>query len=167
MKFLANPYVILALVLLLLGTAVAGYQSGARHARADCAADKLQAVQRAIDQAAAVARQDNAVLAAHEQARERIRTVFQPIRHEVIRYVQTHTGAADPVCLDADGVRIWRDANSGDAAPASPRLDYTLPTAAAADFGPRLGSTGEPRRDGGAVPRMQGTPQGAGGLGRQ
>lgn len=167
MSWLPNPYVLLALLIALVAQDVAVYRAGVKHSADACATDKLAAVQRAIAQADAVAQQDAQVMAAHEQARERIRTVFQPIRREVIRYVQTHAGAADPVCLDADGVRIWRAANAGGSgARTAGQPDYSLSTAAATGIRPRLSLVGQPRGDGAAVSRVRRPAEGAGGVGQ-
>lgn len=163
MRLLANPYVFIAIVLALLLAAASGYRAGHTHAAGACAAEKAGALARAIHQAEEIARQDAEVLAAHEQKKERIRTVFQPIRERVTRYVQDHAGAADE-CLDPDGLRLWRAANAGDASAVS-QPDYSLSGTAAAtlDTGGRL--AGQPRASGGAVSRVPGTSPGAGGVG--
>lgn len=163
MSLLPNPYVILALVLALLAAGAGGYRAGARHADNACAAGKIAAVSRAIEQANAIAEQDAAVLTAHEGEQSRIRTVFRTIHDEVTRYAEDHAGAAE--CLDADGLRIWRSANAG--AAAAPQPDYSLSAAAAATLGARPGSARQPRADGGAVSRLQGAPARAGGMGEQ
>jgi len=166
-NLLTNPYVLLALLLSLLAGGVAVYKMGYRHAENACAAATAAALTRAIEQADAVAQQDAEVLVAHEHARERIRTVFQPIRERVTRYVETHAGAADE-CLDPDGLRIWRAANAGSAeAAAAPQPDYGLPGSSPTTLGTRGGLAGQPRTDGGAVPRVPGAAAGAGGVGEE
>lgn len=164
---LANPWVLLGLLAWTLFVGGAAYQHGHETADNACAAAKAAALEAAIKRANATARKDNAALLAHETERERIRTVFQPIREEVIRYVETHAGAADE-CLDPDGLRLWRAANAGRIdAPAAAQPDYTLSGLAAATLGPGGRPAGQPRTDGGAVPRMPGAAEGAGGLGGQ
>jgi hypothetical protein len=165
MRLLGNPYVLLTILLALLAAGVAVYQAGYRNASNAAAADKLAAVQRAIEQAEAVAAQDAEVLGAHEDKRERIRTVFQTIREEVTRYVQTHAGDAGE-CLDPDGMRLWLAANNASPATAA-RPDYTMPGPAAATLGTRGGLAGQPRAGGGAVSRVPGTAPGAGGVGEK
>lgn len=164
MRLLANPYVLLGLLLLVAAVGAAGYRAGYVRAADACAADKAASLTRAIAQANAIARQDAEVLGAHEQQRDRIRTVFQKIREGVTRYVHDHAGA-DVECLDPDGLRLWRDANAGTAAAAQP--DYTLPGPAAATLGARGGLAGQPRAGGGALSRVPGTAPGAGGVGEE
>lgn len=166
MKLLANPYVLLGLLAAFLFVGAAGYKAGYRHAENAAAADKAAALTRAIAQADAVARQDAEVLGGHETQKERVRTVFRTIHDEVTRYVETHAAAGD--CLDADGLRIWRDANAGRIEAASaPQPDYSLRGSAAATLGTRPGPARQPRADGGAVPGMPGAPAGAGGVGEK
>lgn len=166
MKLLANPYVLLGLLAAFLFVGAAGYKAGYKHAENAAAADKAAALTRAIAQADAVAQQDAEVLGGHEAQKERIRTIFRTIHDEVTRYVETHAAAGD--CLDADGLRIWRDANAGRIeAATAPQPDYTLRGPAAATLGARPGSARQPRADGGAVPRLQGAPAGAGGVGEK
>lgn len=165
MNLLTNPYVLLALLLSLLASGVAVYKMGYRHAENACAAATAASLTRAIEQADAVAQQDAEVLAGHEARRERIRTVFQPIREKVTRYVENHASAAAE-CLDPDGLRIWREANAGHAeAAAAPQPDYRLPGPSAASLGTGGGFAGQPRADSGAVSRVPGTAPGAGGVG--
>lgn len=169
MNPLANPCVMLGLLLALLallGAGAAGYKSGYTHAENAAAADKAAALTRAIAQADAVAQQDAEVLGGHETQNERIRTVFRTIHDEVTRYVETHAAAGD--CLNADGLRIWRDANAGRVeAATAPQPDYALRGPATATLGARPGPARQPRADGGAVPRLQGAPAGAGGVGEK
>lgn len=167
MRLLLNPYVLAGIALLLLATGAAGYRAGHGRAADACAADKTAALARAIAQAEAVARQDAEVLAGHEQRRERLRTVFQPIREGVTRYAQDHAGA-DRECLDPDGMRLWLAANSGrPATAAAAQPDRALSGSAAAALRARGGSAGQPRAGGGALPRMPGAAAGAGGVGEQ
>lgn len=164
-RLLANPYVLLAILLALLAAGVALYQAGYRNAANAAAADKLAAVQRAIEQAEAVAKQDNEVLTAHESRKEGLRTAFQSIREGVTRYVENHAGTAVE-CLDSDGMRLWLAANDG-VALAAPQPDYSLPGPAAATLGTRGGPAGQPRAGGGAVSRLPGKAAGAGGVGKE
>lgn len=162
---LLNPYMLIGLLAFVAAVGAGGYSAGHRHATNACAADKAASLTRAIEQAEAVAAQDAEVLGAHEDKRERIRTVFQTIREEVTRYVQTHAGDAGE-CLDPDGMRLWLAANNASPATA-PRPDYTLPGPAAATIGTRGGLAGQPRAGGGAVSRMPGTAPSAGGVGEK
>lgn len=166
MKLLLNHYVLLALLVLVVAVGAAGYRTGYKHAEATAAADKVAALQRAIEQADAIAKQDAEVLTTHEDRRERIRTVFQTIREEVTRYAQDHAGAADTECLDSRGMRLWLAANAGQAL-AAPEPDYRLPVPAAAAIGTRGGLAGQPRTGGGVVSLVPRTAPGAGGVGEE
>lgn len=164
---LTNPWVLLGLLVWTLFVGGASYHQGHKAAVNKCDAKKVEAMKSAIASANKTAEKDNKTLAAHEQARERIRTVFKPIREEVIRYVETHAADAGE-CLDPDGMRLWRSANAGDRqTPTAPKPDYTLPGSASAPLGTGGGPAGQPRADGGAVPRMPDATESAGRLGGQ
>lgn len=160
-----NPYLLLGAVAWTAFAGLAGWQTGREQAQDACQAEKVTALTRAIRQAEAIATQDAEVLTANEVERERIRTVFQPIREEVIRYVSDHASATE--CLDPDGLRLWRAANAGhsEALPAA-EPDYALSGFAPATLGQGPGPARESRGYGSAVPRLPRTPESAGRLGR-
>lgn len=138
------------------------YHLGAKHERNAGKAEKLEAVSRAIDQAADVARQDDAVATTHEEKREARRAVSKQLDKEIDKNV-----AANPAyfeCgLDADGLREWNSANAG----------YLLDGAGQHDAGvSRLAPGGrwkighvvqEPQGNGGPVLRMPGSEPGQSG----
>lgn len=158
-------WIMLAAAAALFGS---GVYSGHRYASNACAADKVAAIARAIEQADAIAKQDAEVLDTHEQGRERVRTVFQTIREEVIRYVENHAGDAGE-CLSPDGLRLWRAANAGPAAAgAAGQPDYTLSGGPAdATLGTRGAPAGQPYGSGGELSRVPGTAPGLVGLGEK
>lgn len=129
--------------------------------RAD--AQRVSAVERAIEQAQAIATQDAELLTNHETRATATETRFRTIHREVIRYVQNHPQPVD--CLDADGLRIWSDANTGASAPAAAAPDDSVSALAAAHIRSVLGFADKPRRDGADVPPMPGPAGGASGLG--
>ena len=158
-----NPYTLLAGLIALLVAAGGGFYAGHRAASNACEAQKLQAVGRAISQAKQVASEDAQVSRAYEGQREQVRTVYRTITKEVNHYVDTHPDSRG--CgLDADGLRIWRAANAGDAAAVSGEPDYGLSGTAAA--GKRhLGRIApEPRGGGEPLPGLQGAAGSAGGV---
>lgn len=156
------PWLLLGAVLLMAGLFTGGYLLGRDHAATACRADKSAALTRLIAEQARLAEQDREILLTHEARQVRIRTVFHTILQEAGRYALRHHD--DSCGLDADGLRLWRAANAGEAPPAA-EPDYGLSGAAAARLGTAGGPVLEPRRDGGALPRLQGTAPGAFGLG--
>jgi hypothetical protein len=89
---------------------------------------------------------------------------FQTIEKEVIRYVQTPAAAA--VCLDDDGLRLWRAANRGefDAAASEPAGHDSLPDPGRAGIWGSGQPVGRSRSPGEALPRLPGETGGAGGI---
>lgn len=160
------PYLILAIIALAAGSYMLGHFNGVKDTVLRQRSELLEHTQRAIRQANELAKQDSDLLTAHEAKAERIRTIFQTIDREVIRYVQDHANTTSD-CLDSDGMRLWRAANAGSikALPAS-KLDYSLSTrVAATGIGQGAGSAGQPRGNSEALPRVQGQARGLGGLG--
>lgn len=154
---LPMPYLILSIIALVAGVYLVGRHNGAAAKVQQQRAELLEHTQRAIEQANELAEQDAQVFAATAVERERVRTVFQTIDREVIRYAQDHASDTGE-CLDADGLRLWHAANAGSAEAFAPagKLDYTLSgRAAAAGLGQGDGPAGQPRRGGEAVPRLQ------------
>jgi hypothetical protein len=129
--------------------------------RAD--AQRVDSVERAIAQAAEIAEQDADILR-HAQGRAvATETRFRTINREVVRYVQNHSEPVD--CLDADGLRLWRDANTGAAEADSEPPDYSLSAVAAAHFRAFAGFAAESHRGGAAISPVPGPAGGAGRLG--
>lgn len=158
------PWLLAAALVLMAGLFVGGYLLGRDHAATACRADKADALTRLIAEQARVVEQDYAILFAHQARQDRVRTVFRTILQEAGRYALDHR---DTSCgLDAAGLRIWAAANAAEA-PAAAEPDYSMSGAAAAGVGPAAGTALEPRGDGGAVPRLQGAPAGALGMGEE
>lgn len=146
------------LLVALLTSAFAGWEVATW--RAD--SQRVQSVERAIAQAAELAEQDAEVLRHAEVRVAATETRFRTINREVIRYVQTH----DPVdCLDADGLRLWQDANTGADAPAAASPDYTLRALVDAHIRKVFGFAEQPRGGGAAVSPVPGPAGSAGRLG--
>lgn len=158
------PWLLLIGLGLLAGSFTGGYTIGRTNAINACEADKVAALKRLIAEQARLAEQDHEILSTHEAQQTRIRTVFQTIRQEANNYALVHRD--DSCGLDADGLRIWRTANAGEA-PAAAKPDHGKPGAAPAVLWPNAGPAFQSRRDGSALPRMQGAAPGAGGLGEE
>lgn len=144
-----NPYIALGALIGTLALAGASYYAGHKHAANACvadnaatekqrAADKLQSVQRAIDQANELARQDAMILTTQEAKRGRIRAQADRIKQEIDAHVDTHP-ALNNVCFDADGLRLYNanPALGEPAAPAAGELDVAVP--GSAESGGRAG----------------------------
>jgi hypothetical protein len=107
---------LLAFVLCLGALWWTGYRVGGESQRADDA--ELAVKQTAAEVKARVFEQKRreqvgiAAEQANAQVQTQIETRTRVLRQEVIRYVQTQPGIAS-CSLDADGMRIWRDANAG------------------------------------------------------
>jgi hypothetical protein len=131
-----------------------------------CDAARTRSVENAIAQAAALAAQDAALHADIDTASAvrsaAVETRYQIINRELIRYV---AHPRDPIeCLDADGLRLWRDANrAADAeTEAGSHPDPPLSAVAAAGLGAGDGPAEQPHRNGAAVSAV---PREAAGLG--
>lgn len=124
-----NPWLILGIVAALSASHLYAYHLGSVRQKDAAATEKLQAVERAIEQTEAIARQDN------EIARQNMAAVTE-IRYRT-RTIQTKEAAhafANPLPdnCELDPVRM-RNVNAALAGtlPADPgQPDYTLPTAA-------------------------------------
>ena len=121
-------------------------------------ADKVDAVQRAIQQQADIAAQDNEIATRFEAARvvmaTRTRTIIEKVKDDVEAHpAQYECG------LSGFGLCLWNHANAGEA-PIACKPDYTMPTPPAGALGPSAGPGGQPRGGGWLVPRMQGPARG-------
>lgn len=158
------PWLLLIGLGLLAGSFTGGYMIGRTHALNACEADKAAALRRLIAEQERLAEQDHEILSTHEAQQTRIRTVFQTIRQEANNYALVHRD--DSCGLDADGLRIWRAANDGEA-PAASQPDHGMSGAASATLWANTGPAIQPRRDGSALPRLPGAAPSAGGLGKE
>lgn len=144
------------------GMFLGGYFMGKSDEREDAQLRQLDAVQRAIGQAAEIASQDAEVSAGQEQSRERIRTVFRTITQEVEKNV-----AENPAYLrcglDAVGLCWWNAANRGDSLDSAGQCDARLPGASGSGRWQLGRPFPQPRGSGAAVPRMPESEQGQGG----
>lgn len=154
MQLISTPYRILAYVLLLLAGVGFGYVQGLSRESDRRDAQELKQTRAGIKAADTESTRREAVGAAREVVRERIRVVYRTIREKA------HETPVNADCgLDADGLRLWNAANAGAAAPVSGEPDYALPIAAAGALGRAARLAGQPHRGdgvGGAVPRSAG-----------
>lgn len=144
--------------------AASGFAAGWQVQGWRCDAARTAAVEHAIQQADKLAAQDREVLEAAAERAARVETQTRTIEREVIRYV-TSTPIAARDCLDADGLRIWAAANSGEWTVAAPAPGAAASGPAAAQIDQSRRPAGQPRGDGGAVspvPRATQHPFGVG-----
>lgn len=152
-----------ALALLVVAIALfgSGFVTGKRAEHNANEARRAEAQQTAIELHNAVA-----ITARTEDAKAvtraaRTEAVFNGITRGALTYAQYHLPADDLCHLDADGLRLWRDANAGaDAAPAADG-DGAVPAAAATPERHADGSAEQPHRGGEAVPPVPGPTPGA------
>ena len=164
MNVIPAPYRILALVLLLLAGIAFGYVQGISRESDRRDAQNLKQVRVEIKAASKESDRREAVGAAREVVREKIRVVYQTIREEVQNNVEKNAGAYAACGLDSDGLRLWNAANSGGAAPLPAQPDSALPGAAASAIGEAGGSIAEPSRRDGAGSPVPRSAQEAGGM---
>lgn len=152
---------ILLLIVLCALAFLAGYGTGQRAEHNANEANKLRAVEGRIERHNTAAVAGNA---AEGQAAARAQTTekhFQVIRQKEIVYVQNQAGATG--CgLDADGLRLWRDANAGADPVAAGAPDAAMPGTAAADERSADRSALQPPHDGAAAAPVPGSSAGAG-----
>ncbi len=172
MSPLFSPYPWLV-VLVLLGASTLfgiGYQHGHENGRNGCLADQASALEAAVKQAQAEAiaqtRAELQVSREFETAREQVRTVYIKVKEKANENIDRNSGYGD-CSLDADGLRLYnaRPAASVPIPPATGRID--LPVSGSAGRSGR--SAGDPLQEQpgavGAVLRMPGAAQSAGGMG--
>lgn len=159
---IANPWLILAAVLSLIGSLGGGYWWGT-HAQANAdKAEKLASVTRAIEQANQVAVQDAEILAAADIKRANRRAIAQKLDEEIEKNVAANP-AYSQCGLDADGLRLWNAANAGIEPDLPGQRGYGLPPAALRQVGRQRSAPEKPQASDGPLPRMPGfLPQGLG-----
>lgn len=114
-----------------------------------CDAARTRSLEHAIEQADVLAAQDREIDTATAVRSAAVETRYQVINRELIRYV---AHPRDPIeCLDADGLRLWRDANAGEEPPPGSHPDPPLPAVAAAGLSAGDGPAEQPHRNGAAV----------------
>lgn len=102
--------VLLAALLMVL-TYLAGQYAGVNAAALSCHEEKLAALERAINQANAIARENAEVAFDHVETIERLKIEYRKIEGATDEHVAKHPalGSCD---IGPDGLRIWNDANT-------------------------------------------------------
>lgn len=81
----------------------AGYGAGYNKGQAE----ELAAVERVIEQQNAIAEENREVMEGYYEGVAEREAKTRVIEKEVVKYVKSRTD--DPVCLDADGLRLWNE----------------------------------------------------------
>lgn len=150
LKGLWNPAV-LVLGLALFG---GGLATGSHLARQAAKAERLDAVQRAIDQGEELARQDGEILATAAVKRAARQVYTKQLDQEIEKNVEANPAYRE--CgLDADGLRIWNAANAGLEAELPRQRRYGLPADTLRDIGKPSGANEKPQANDGSIPRLQ------------
>lgn len=124
-RMFAVGLVVIGLVVGLYGL---GYSRGHKSASNAAAAEKLAAVQHAIEQAQAIAKQDAEIASANVRTIEVIRTRTRTLRVKESAHAKANPLPADCV-LDDERVRNLRTALAGDTGADTGKPDYTVPAA--------------------------------------
>lgn len=159
MRLIPAPYRILALLLLVLACIAAGVVGGLNIESNRRDAVALKETRAGIAAANKESARREALGSAREGSREKIRVVYRTIKEKADENIKTNATAYAACGLDADGLRIWNAANSGDATALHGEPDYTLPAAAAGEIRKPGGFGLKPHRGdgvGGAVPGSAG-----------
>lgn len=150
LKGLWNPAV-LVLGLALFG---GGLYTGNRLTHQAAKADRLDAVQRAIEQANELASQDAEILATADVRREKLRVAMKQLDQEIEKNVEANPSYLE--CgLDAVGLLNWNAGNAGIAPDLSGERGYGLPAAATGRNWQAVGVGQEPQSSDRPIPPVQ------------
>jgi uncharacterized protein YneF (UPF0154 family) len=162
MSLIAKLEILLLVLLAYVAVFFVGYFHGKSVEREDTQVRQAKADKQAVKAAVVTAQKDATVSTGQEQSRETIRTVYRTITKEVEKNV-----AANPdylrCGLDADGLRLWNDANAGNPLDGPGQRDAGLPGLAAGGRW-KLGVTiPQPQGSGAKLPGLPGAEPGQGG----
>jgi len=150
------PWRLLGGLVIALALFFGGYGLGAKHAKTECMAGQVEAQRAAVAEATKEDLRREAVGTARETTRDQIRIVYKTIKEQARETVNNHPEFND--CgLDADGLRLWNAANSGEAAPVPSEPYVSMHRAATSEIRQFGGSAGESRRVDGAGSTVPGS----------
>lgn len=108
-----NPYVLIALAAIWLGTAGGAYWTGWKHCNNAHKADQLAVLEEVVIEAEKQAEADHKTAENYEQAREVVRTVYVKVKEKADENIEKNSNYAE--CgLDADGLRLYNAKPSAD-----------------------------------------------------
>ena len=150
------PWRLVGELVIALALFFSGYGWGHKHAKTECVAGQVEAQQAAVAEAAKEDVRRETVGAAREASREQIRIVYKTIQEQALETVHNHPEFND--CgLDADGLRLWNAANTGEATPVSGESYVSMHRAAASTIGQPGRPANESRRSDGAGSAVPGS----------
>ncbi len=150
------PWRLLGEVVIAIVLFVGGNFIGTKHAKTECVASQVEAQREAVLTATKEDIRRETVGAAREASREQIRIVYKTIKEQTRETVNNHTEFND--CgLDADGLRLWNAANTGEATPVSGESYVSMHRAAASTIGQPGRPANESRRSDGAGSAVPGS----------
>ena len=108
-----NPYVLIALGAIWLGTAGGSYWLGYKHCTNAHKADQLAVMEEVVIEAEKQAEADHKTAENYERARETVRTVYIKVKERADENIENNRNYAE--CgLDADGLRLYNAKPSAD-----------------------------------------------------
>jgi hypothetical protein len=140
------------------------YQFAARNTNNAVQATRVVVMEKAIDHHNVLAAAGQKVEAKASLKQAKTEAHFEQLHTEVLTYAQTHPFATD-CSIDADGLRIWRSANSNAETAGAGEPDPGLRGSATAKEWQDAGPPRQPRPSGEGVSPVQGEAPGAGGMG--
>lgn len=160
-----NPWAMLGILIAALALFGSGYKTGDHHANNACVAEQSKGVQAAQTAANTESDRREDIGAKREVSHEEIRIVYKTIKEKADENVKQNP-AYNTCGLDADGLRQWNAANSGQPAAAEmPGEPYiSLHRAATSQVGEVAGSVEQSHRDNGDVQGLPGQTGQAGGV---
>ncbi|SFF13677.1 hypothetical protein [Nitrosomonas sp. Nm166] len=158
-----SPYFWLAALIFVLLTAGGGYVTGYKHAREYAAAQQLQAVEKARQEAIEQAKRDQQTAQKYESARETVRTVYVKIKEKAHENIKNHPDY-DRCELDPVGLQLY-NARPPDAQDSTGSTDRRVSGSAERTGRQALDNPSEQPGASADVLRLPGTPQSIVGMG--
>lgn len=158
----SSPWFWLALLIMALVIFGKGYDVGARHAREHAAAEQLEAVAHAREQAAEIAKADLQTAQNYEAARETVRTVYVKVKEKANANITKNPGYAD-CSLDADGLRLY-NSHPGRTEDSTSSADSRMPRSSVSDGWETVDDTAKQHGTLANVLRLPSSTQSLGGL---
>lgn len=150
------PWRLLGGLVIALALFSGGYGLGAKHAKTECVAGQAKAQTTAVVSANTESARRETIGAARETSREHIRVIYKTIREQASETIADHP-ELNACGLDADGLRLWNTANTGETAPVSGEPYLSMHRAATREIGQPDGSVSEPHRGDGTGSSVPGS----------
>lgn len=158
-----SPYFWLAALIAALVIFGTGYDLGDKHARNKAAAEQLEAVAEAREQATKQAQADQETAQNYETIREKVRTVYVTVKEKANANIKNNPDY-DHCSLDDDGLRLY-NSRPADTSPAPTGADSRVSGSAGRTGWQTINDSGKQPGALADVLRLSGTPQSASGMG--